>query len=499
MTTHFPVSVADVVALVTQSAAEGRRLYPVSTGLNWGYGASQPPVAGCEIVNLSRMNNILNAERISASAPVAVIEPGVTQGQLQEFLARYCPSLTFNVTGSARDTSIIGNSLDRGVGYLGPRCEDLFGLEVVLGTGQVIQTGFRRLGEGSPLAHCHPHGLGPMLDGLFFQSNMGIVTSACFRLVPRRPVQVALSMRLRQPQSLAAFIDELSVMKREGLLPTVAHVGNRLRTQSTLEHGISLYLRQECGRQGEALVRETRQALEFMAPTEWSGLSSVSGSAAQVRVAVNEIRGRLKKLAHVVLVDEQRLALGLRMFNAARAWRPARIRAAALCAATPLQGLTTGVPTDAAIENLLWMFDCSELPARELEASNCGLLYINPAFPMDGVLVVSVIRQMTAAAASFGHKLYVTINIETPSALVAVTNLLFDRSSTEQCERAHRCADDLWRVIRSRGLEVYRARVDMMANVAGPVDSAYWATLRSIKAALDPASIIAPGRYASER
>ena len=67
--------------------------------------------------------------------PVAVIEPGVTQMQLYDFLQNHCPELTFNVTGSGKETSIIGNALDRGVGYIGPRREDLFGLEIVLGTG----------------------------------------------------------------------------------------------------------------------------------------------------------------------------------------------------------------------------------------------------------------------------------------------------------------------------------------------------------------------------
>ena len=106
------------------------------------------------------MNRILNAESISVNNPVAVIEPGVTQMQLYEFLQNHCPELTFNVTGSGKETSIIGNALDRGVGYMGPRREDLFGLEIVLGTGEILRTGFRRLGESSRLAHSHPFGLG---------------------------------------------------------------------------------------------------------------------------------------------------------------------------------------------------------------------------------------------------------------------------------------------------------------------------------------------------
>ena len=165
---HEPENIDAVQRLVRAARASKVPLYPISRGLNWGYGSRSPVVAGSELVNLGRMNRILNADQISLANPVAVIEPGVTQGQLYDFLAQHCPQLTFNVTGSSRETSILGNALDRGVGYFGPRREDLFGLEVVCGSGQVLRTGFRRLGEQSPLAHSHPYGLGPMLDGLFF-------------------------------------------------------------------------------------------------------------------------------------------------------------------------------------------------------------------------------------------------------------------------------------------------------------------------------------------
>ena len=64
----------------------------------------------------------------------------------------------------------------------------------------------------------------------------------------------------------------------------------------------------------------------------------------------------------------------------------------------------------------------------------------------------------------------------------------------EEVERAHRCAEALLAEIRLRGLEVYRARSDMMAGVVDG-NSSYWQTVRRMKAALDPANIIAPGRY----
>lgn len=472
----------------------GLALYPVSTGLNWGYGSSSPVRASCVLLDLSAMNRILNADEISIDNPVAVIEPGVTQQQLYEFLQQRCPELTFNVTGAGRDTSIIGNALDRGVGYTGPRKDDLYGLEIVTGTGEVLRTGFRRLGEDSPLAHCHPFGLGPILDGLFFQGNFGIVTSACFRLYPRRPSEVAVSLALRDAADLPLFINELARLKREGLLTSVTHIGNRARTHSSMAYGITRYLENECGFTPEAALVEADKALKVVAPNEWASLASVTGNRGQVRAALFEIWRRTRKFARLMVVTDGILDLGYALTHRLRSIPFARANAAAIAAMRPLHKLALGVPTDVAIENLLWKFGHTSSRAAELDQSRCGLLFINPALPLDGKVVAEVVDGMTAVARKFDHVLYMTLNVETPTSLVAVVNLLFDRASDDEVVRAHRCADALLEFIRSRGLEVYRARSDMMDKIVANTPD-YWKTVRALKQVFDPDNIIAPGRY----
>ena len=101
---------------------------------------------------------------------------------------------------------------------------------------------------------------------------------------------------------------------------------------------------------------------------------------------------------------------------------------------------------------------------------------------------------LTAVAASHGHVLYTTVNIETPTSLVAIINLLFDRSKPADLDKAHRCADALLGHIHAQGLEVYRARADAMADVVSR-DTPYWTTVRALKQTFDPDNIIAPGRY----
>ena len=489
-----PGSREQIQQIVREANQQGQRVYPISTGLNWGYGSATTAASGCTVLDLSGMNRILNADQISSANPVAVIEPGVTQRQLYEFLRDRCPDLMFNVTGSAADTSILGNALDRGVGYLGPRREDLFGLEVVTGLGEVLQTGFRRLGETSPLAHSHPYGLGPILDGLFFQGNFGIVTSACFKLVPRAERQVAVSLALKREANLGAFIDVLAQLKREGVMGAVTHIGNKARTHASLMYGISRYLSEHCGVSTAELAREASKALASVAPFEWTSLGGISGTARLVRAAVSEVKARVGDLARLTVVDDAKLDMGFRVMHGLRFLPLARANAAAIAAIRPLHGLASGVPSDVAIDNLLWRFGRTDLPATSLDESSCGLLFISPALPMDGVFVADVVAEMTAIAARHQNKLYVTVNIETSTSLVAVTNLLFDRSSTAETVQAQRCADALLAYIRSRGLEVYRARTDMMGSVVDE-GSDYWQVVRRLKAAIDPGNIISPGRY----
>ncbi len=491
---HQPTSTGEVQILVQQARDSKLPLYPVSLGYNWGYGSASPVSDGGCVVNLSGMNRILNADKISLSNPVAVIEPGVTQGQLYDFLQLHCPELTFNVTGSARGTSIIGNALDRGVGYFGPRKEDLFGLEVVCGSGKILKTGFRRLGETSPLAHSHPYGLGPMLDGLFFQGNFGIVTSACFRLTPRRPKEIAVSLALRNESGLGAFIDELAHLKREGLMTSVTHIANKARSQASMMYGMTRYLEQACSFKPDQALLEAGKAMRIVAPDEWTSLGAITGNSGQVKAALKEIKQRMKPLARVVAVTDQLLDTGYMVAHALRFLPFARANAAAIAAIRPLHSLALGVPTDVAIENLLWKFGRTDLKAVELDQSHCGLLYISPALPPNGKLVAKLIEALTALATQHGHVLYTTINIETPMSLVAIINLLFDRRDFAAVDEAHRCADALLRHIHEQGLEVYRARADSMADIVSR-DTPYWTTVRSLKETFDPDNIIAPGRY----
>jgi CRP-like cAMP-binding protein len=79
-----PSDEKEVASIVAIANAGRISLYPLSTGKNWGLGSKLPVIDGCVLVDLSRMNRIVE---VSEPFAYAILEPGVTQAQLAEHLA----------------------------------------------------------------------------------------------------------------------------------------------------------------------------------------------------------------------------------------------------------------------------------------------------------------------------------------------------------------------------------------------------------------------------
>src|SRR4051812_19312311 len=103
-----PRSAREVAELARIARAHRLALYPVSTGKNWGYGDACAVRGGQVLLDLSRMNRIVE---VDPELAYAVIEPGVTQQQLSDFLRAHGIALWADCTGAGPDTSFVGNIL----------------------------------------------------------------------------------------------------------------------------------------------------------------------------------------------------------------------------------------------------------------------------------------------------------------------------------------------------------------------------------------------------
>jgi 4-cresol dehydrogenase (hydroxylating) len=163
-------------------------------------------------------------------------------------------------------------------------------------------------------------------------------------------------------------------------------------------------------------------------------------------------------------------------------------------ALTPLLGLTRGTPTDAAQASMLLPLGGPPLGVDDPEATACGWLFCLQALPFTGSAAVTVERIFTEIARRHGFIAHMTFNGITPKVLEAVMNISFDRRDSERVAAAHACDEELHDALAAAGFAPYRLGIQHMDRLATP-DDATWQALGAVKRALDPAGIIAPGRY----
>jgi len=168
----YAESKADIIRIVEAANRFNVSIDPVSTGLNVGYGDFFPETPSQVVIDLRRMNRVLG---FNTQEGWMRLEPGVSQGDVAEFLRDNAPEYEFDLTYWLKESSVVGNSLERGRTLLRERENDLIGAELILGSGDTLRTGFHPMSP-SPLSH------GLNLHPLIFQSNLGVVVEGVIKL-----------------------------------------------------------------------------------------------------------------------------------------------------------------------------------------------------------------------------------------------------------------------------------------------------------------------------
>jgi (+)-pinoresinol hydroxylase len=179
-----PASTEQVIEIVRIANQYRVPIYPTSTGKNLGYGGAAPAMPGSVVLDLKRMNRVLE---VNERNNYAIVEPGVNYFDLYQHIQERNLKLWIDCAGPGWG-SLIGNALDRGLGYTLAQYRNHFdahcGMEVVLPTGTLMRTGMGAM-PNSETWQQFKTGYGPWVDGLFSQSNFGVVTKMGFWLMPQ--------------------------------------------------------------------------------------------------------------------------------------------------------------------------------------------------------------------------------------------------------------------------------------------------------------------------
>jgi len=459
-------------------------IYPFSTGKNWGYGSRVPPRDGV-LVDLGRMNRIVAFDEQLA---YVTIEPGVTQRQLYAYLQERGSKLWMDATGASPDCSVIGNTLERGFGHtpMGDHCANACGYEVVLPNGECLETGFGRFPEARTTALSR-WGVGPSFDGLFSQSNLGIITRMTVWLMPAPEAFEVFVFQSDGP--IAPIIEALRPLRLDGTLRGVTHIGNDYKVLS----GAGPYPWAAAGGKtplDEATMARLRRELRI---TKWSASGGLYGTRGQVREARSLLRRALAgKVDRLQFVGPRKLALLRRIEPAYRAMTKRTDLQRALIFIPPLLDLLQGRPTESFLGSSYWR---KKMTTNTLnpDVDRCGLLWCSPVAPMRGEDVTAVMDLAREISLRHGFEPQISISLINERMTISTVALTYDRDVAGEDDRAMACYQELMRRLTEQGYPSYRLNVASMHY--GNAGAEYKNVIRAMKAALDPKGILAPGRY----
>lgn len=431
-------------------------LYPISRGRNWGWGDACPVTEGQVVLDLGDMDRIIE---IDDELGYAVVEPGVTQGQLARELASRAPGWWLASTNAGAETSIIGNTLERGLG-MGERTASMCGIEAVLPDGRRLRTGFGAF-PGRRVAHLAKGGIGPSAESLFCQSNLGIVTRMGIWLTPR-PAGAECCLLSTPADTLPGLVDALRPLRLQGVLPTNVHIFP------------------VTGLEGES---------------RWLAVGAIYGPPATRAAHRQEIQARVAGLGHTTYFEQPPSDMTGTLASLAMAATPGIedlfSAGAALC---------TGVPFTPGPEFLLAYLGGPAIQRKTAKPhsadplkSGYGFYFLWSTCPARGADVAEAMALVGNTCAGFGFTPRITIQLPNGRAAVLVIRLCFDRADPSACAQARRCYARLLNASVDAGFPPWRLGIEGMSLLKRPdIDMDF---ARGLKRWMDPESILAPGRY----
>jgi len=212
-----PTSVEQVQKVVLAANRHRIPIYPISTGMDLGYGGSAPNLSGGVVLDLKLMNRIIE---VDDKRHFAIVEPGVSYFDLY----RHIQDRGLKVWIDGPDPGWggpMGNSLDHGVGDTWGGYRDHFyshcGMEVVLPNGELIRTGMGALPNAKTWAEYH-YGVGPYVDGLFAQSGFGVVTKMGFHLFPAPEAYRSATVFAPKRLDLIPLVEQMNYLEHAGII-----------------------------------------------------------------------------------------------------------------------------------------------------------------------------------------------------------------------------------------------------------------------------------------
>jgi 4-cresol dehydrogenase (hydroxylating) len=452
----LPASPDEIRGVLAVARAYRLPLWPVSTGRNFAYGGAAPRVSGSVVLDLKRMNRIIEVDEALA---YALVEPGVTYFDLYSYLRQRGLKLWVD-PAAAGWGSVVGNTLERGFGYTpyGDHAAHQCGMEVMLANGELVRTGMGAIEIGRMWQLYQP-GFGPSYDAMFMQSNFGIVTKLGIWLMPRPERYLIAHVKLPRETDLEAAVETLRPLRLDETIRNHAVIEGAVRHAAGLSSRSDWYEGE--GPLPEAVVDKIVRQLDI---GRWNVHFAIYGEPSVVEARFAHAQQAFARLPGA-RIEANRYASD----------------------AEPAGGgerNMAGIPAMSAFRMLDW---------RGGTGAHVDFSPICPFTGRDAMRQYSVAK---ARLAEYGFDYYGGFTAGERH-LHHIVATIFNRDDAKQTE----AAADLQRVLmsdtRAEGYGVYRTHLATMDFAASQYDFNHGALLRmseTIKDALDPDGILAPGK-----
>jgi 4-cresol dehydrogenase (hydroxylating) len=453
-----PGSTEEIQAVLRIANAHRLPLWTVSRGRNLGYGGAAPRVRGSVIVELSRMNRILEVDE---DLGYALLEPGVSFFDLYEHLKTNGHRLWMSAPGLGWG-SVVGNALERGFGQApyGEHSAAVCGLEVVLADGEVVRTGMGSIGDGRAW-HVYKGGYGPSLDGMFMQSNYGVVTKMGLWLLPQPEAFRACEITFARDEDFVAMIETLRPLKVSETIQGSARAANAVRVaQGTTQRS---RWSDEPGPLSPAAIQ---RLVDELGIGWWNLRFGLAGPAPVVEARHQMVRDAFARIPGARLTS--------RLY-------PGDVSEADI---EPLDRPQAGIPSMMSYAILDWL---------EGETGHVGFSPLSPLRGQDAARQVEMVRSR-ALEHGFDYSAGLTCGTRF---LNHIFMILFDPTDREETGRVRTLFEVLVREGAAAGYGEYRTHLEFMDLVAEQYDFNGGSQRRlneTIKDALDPNGILSPGK-----
>lgn len=463
-------------------------VFPVSTGLNWGYGSGLPAQTAV-VFDLSFLNEISDYDE---ALGLVTIQPGVTQTQLYEFLQQQGGAYWMDATGSSGQCSVLGNTLERGFGHspYSNHAEQVVSMQVMLANGELIHTGMGQF-KAATTANTYAAGLGPGLNQLFLQSNFAVVTSMTIKLMPAPEYFQAVYFSISDESMLPGLIDALQPLRLSGVIQSAMHIGNAYRVLSSIQQYPWEASQGKTPLPEDVLASYGKQ-WDFGA---WNGSAGLYGTRKQVaemrRLLRLALRDRVKKIR---FMDDRSLEMAKRLQKPYQ-WLTGINLPEMLKLIEPVHNMMKGKPTERIIASTYWRKKMSIPDDMNPDRDRCGLIWCAHVAPTKGHHA----REMTDIASnillSHGFEPGMTLTMIDERNLDNVISISYDRDIEGEDERAIQCYIELSETLINKGYYPYRLGAHSMHLLSQYAASTNIDLLQRLKTVFDPHKILAPGRY----